>query len=85
MDLADDTGGIEVEPGPSNEFHENSSIIITNFKLTSKEDLLVLLELEEKTLIPKYNMNRNLMESSDRACLSRVIIKNLLKADPQIE
>lgn len=77
----------ESEPIDADPLHNlnNASLIVTHFVLKNKHDLNLLIELEEKTLIPKYKLNNNLMDSADRSCLCRLIIKNLLKANPDIE
>lgn len=58
-------------------------IIITECELTTKDELMFLINLEEKCLIPKYKKNCFILDATDRSCLCRLIIKNLLKGNPE--
>lgn len=59
--------------------------VYSNFVLNTKDDLIKLINLEEKCIIPKYKMRRNTMDGTDRACICRLIVKNLLKNNPEKE
>lgn len=59
------------------------AVLVTEFVLNKKEDLEFILQLEEKTLIPKYGLNGHSMDGTDRALICKLIMKNLLKKNPE--
>lgn len=64
--------------------NDKVAMIIELRQLTTPEDLQFLINLEEKTIIPKY-LKYGYLSSSERAIICRLIVKNLLKSDPTKE
>jgi hypothetical protein len=62
------------------EEYTDSDIVIQHISLSSVENLRFLVKLEEKELIPAYEIQGNL-NVSQRTALSNLIVKNMLKRD----
>lgn len=74
----------KIEEAPSTSEFETApntgNVIITHFNLVDSGSLKLLLEIEEKDLIPFYSA-RPRFSQAQKTRLSRCIIKNVLKND----